>query len=85
MFLGKGKNKKRNKNRKNKINKKDVKLIFEKIKDKKILNDIQNAKEIKGQCLIENNAKMNCLFKCLENIDNTINIKKNIRIKRRED
>ena len=54
-------------------------------KDKEIQESILDSKDIKGTDILENKLKRDCLFRTLENMNKDVfNIKKNIRIKRKE-
>ena len=60
-------------------------MIFDIEKDKEILDNISNSNDIKAGDIFENNLKRDCLFRSFENTNKEVfNIKKNIRIKRRE-
>ena len=59
-------------------------MIFDNKEDKDILEKILNSKNIEGEEIITNNYKRDCLFKCMENVGTNDNIKKEIRIKRKD-
>ena len=54
-------------------------------KDKDILTKILNSENIEGEEIIKNTYKKDCLFKSMENVGAKDNIKKEIRIKRKDD
>ena len=59
-------------------------MIFDNKNDKEILENILNSKNIEGVEIINNKYKRDCLFKCMENVGADDNIKKEIRIKRKD-